>query len=94
MNDDELAEGITLLAETEGIFTETAGGVTVAVTRKLIEQGHIPRDESVVISITGNGLKTQEAVANRLRDRAIIEADADEFDRLLAAASPVAESAG
>lgn len=94
VNDDELAEGITLLAETEGIFTETAGGVTVAVTRKLIEQGHIPRDESVVISITGNGLKTQEAVANRLRDRAIIEADADEFDRLLAAASPVAESAG
>ena len=46
-----------LLAETEGIFTETAGGVTLAVAKKLIEQGRIPRDESVVVSITGLGLK-------------------------------------
>jgi threonine synthase len=83
VTDDELVEGIQLLAETEGIFTETAGGVTVAVARKLIEQGRIPPDESVVISITGNGLKTQEAVVNHLRERSIIEADADQFDRLL-----------
>jgi len=60
--DEEIIHGIKLLAETEGIFTETAGGVTVAVARKLIEQGRIPRDESLVISITGNGLKTQEVV--------------------------------
>ena len=51
-----------LLARTEGIFAETAGGVTVAVTRKLIEQGRIPRDEEIVLCITGNGLKTQDAV--------------------------------
>jgi threonine synthase len=66
VTDDEIVEGIKLLAATEGIFTETAGGVTVAVTKKLIEQGVIPRDESIVISITGNGLKTQEAVQERI----------------------------
>ena len=59
-SDDEIIEAMKLLGETEGIFTETAGGVTVAVTKKLIEQGVIPRDESTVICITGNGLKTQE----------------------------------
>ena len=64
--DDEIVEGMKLLARTEGIFTETAGGVTVAVAKKLIEQGVIPRDESIVISITGNGLKTQEPIANRV----------------------------
>jgi threonine synthase len=62
VSDDEIIEGIKLLAVTEGIFTETAGGVTVAVTKKLIRQKVIPREESIVISITGNGLKTQEAV--------------------------------
>ncbi|MDI6731355.1 MAG: threonine synthase [Candidatus Margulisbacteria bacterium] len=62
VSDDEIVEGIKLLAATEGIFTETAGGVTVAVTKKLIEQGRMPRDESILIAITGNGLKTQEAV--------------------------------
>jgi len=64
--DDEIVKGIKLLASTEGIFTETAGGVTVAVAKKLIEQGVIPKDESIVISITGNGLKTQEAVQNHI----------------------------
>ena len=55
-----------LLAETEGIFTEPAGGTTVAVTKKLIQQGRIPRDESIVISVTGNGYKTLEAVLDTL----------------------------
>ena len=55
VTDEELVEGIKLLAETEGIFTETAGGVTVGVTKKLIEQGRIARDECIVISVTGNG---------------------------------------
>ena len=82
--DDEIIEAIKLLAETEGIFTETAGGVTLAVTKKLIEQGRIPRDESVVVSITGNGLKTQEALAGRLRERSIVEAKIADFDALLA----------
>ncbi|MGB9613270.1 MAG: threonine synthase [Candidatus Margulisiibacteriota bacterium] len=66
VTDEEIVEGIKLLASTEGIFTETAGGVTVAVTRKLIEQGIIPKDESIVISVTGNGLKTQEAVQHHI----------------------------
>lgn len=82
--DEEIIEGIRLLAETEGVFTETAGGATVAVTRKLVEQGRIPPDESVVICITGNGLKTQEAVSGHLPERAIIQARLADFDALLA----------
>ncbi len=62
VTNEEIVEGIKLLAQTEGIFTETAGGVTVGVARKLIQQGRIPADEPIVICITGNGLKTQEAV--------------------------------
>lgn len=58
----EIREGIRLLAETEGLFTETAGGVTVAVLRKLVQSGRIDRRERVVLYITGNGLKTVEAV--------------------------------
>jgi threonine synthase len=64
--DEEIIEAMKLLAETEGVFTETAGGVTLAVTKKLVEQGVIQRDESVVVCITGNGLKTQEPLLNRL----------------------------
>src|SRR5205085_10170426 len=66
VTDDEVIEGIRLLGRTEGIFTETAGGVTVAVTRKLTEQGRFGENDVVVIAITGNGLKTQEAVADEL----------------------------
>jgi threonine synthase len=62
----EIVEAIKLLARTEGIWTETAGGVTLAVTKKLIEQGRIARDEQVVVCVTGNGLKTVEAVAQRV----------------------------
>jgi threonine synthase len=58
----EIVDGIALLAETEGIFTEAAGGVTVAATRRLIARGALPRDESIVICITGNGYKTVEVV--------------------------------
>jgi threonine synthase len=66
VSDDEIIEGIRLLAESEGIFTEPAGGTTVAATRQLIERGAIPRDESIVICITGNGYKTTEALDGRL----------------------------
>ena len=66
VSDEEIVEAIKLLSETEGIFTETAGGVTLGVTKKLIEQGRIPKDESIVVCITGNGLKTQEAVAEKI----------------------------
>lgn len=64
--DEEIVEAIKLLAKTEGIFTETAGGVTLAAAKKLIEKKIIPHDESIVICITGNGLKTQEAVHKHL----------------------------
>jgi len=61
--DQEIVDGIRLLARTEGIFAETAGGVVVAATEKLIRSGKLPSNESIVLCITGNGLKTQEAIA-------------------------------
>ncbi len=63
--DAEIVDAITLLAETEGIFTETAGGVTVASARKLCAQGRIKPEETTVLCITGNGLKTTDALAGR-----------------------------
>src|SRR6185295_14788831 len=62
VTDDEVREGIKLLAEQEGIFAETAGGVTVGVAKKLIASGKIPAKDSAVLCITGNGLKTMDAV--------------------------------
>ena len=66
MTDDEIRDAIKLLAETEGIFAETAGGVTVGVAKKLIAFGKIPRDDSAVLCVTGNGLKTLDAVRRPL----------------------------
>lgn len=83
VSDAEIAEGMTLLARTEGIFAETAGGVTVAVTRKLIEQGRIPRDEEIVICVTGNGLKTQDAIADVVERPAVIAPSLEEFEPLV-----------
>ncbi len=83
VTDDEIIDAMKLLAETEGIFAETAGGVTLGVTKKLIEQGRIPRDESIVVSITGNGLKTQEALAGKIAEPPVIGARLAEFDALL-----------
>ncbi len=82
--DDEVVDGIKLLAETTGIFAETAGGVTVACTRKLIESGKIPRDESAVLCITGHGLKTQEAIIGKVGEPRIIGASLREFEALVA----------
>jgi len=65
-SDKEILEAIKLLAQTEGIFTETAGGVTFACAKKLIEKGIINKDEEIVVGITGNGLKTHEALLNNL----------------------------
>ena len=83
VTDDELIEGIKLLAENEGIFTETAGGVTVAVTKKLIEQGRIDKNSSTVLCITGNGLKTLDAVVNHVSKPDIIEPKLSEFEHLV-----------
>ncbi|HKP86709.1 MAG TPA: threonine synthase [Blastocatellia bacterium] len=81
VTDEEIVAGIRLLAETEGIYTETAGGVTVAVTKKLIEQGRIKPDDLTVIAITGNGLKTQEAV--RLAPPVVIEPRLKQFEQAI-----------
>jgi threonine synthase len=80
-SDQEIVAGIRLLAETEGIFAETAGGVTIAVTRKLIEQGRINADDLTVIAITGNGLKTPEAAG--LPEPILIEPKIAQFDRVV-----------
>ncbi|MBI3949584.1 MAG: threonine synthase [Acidobacteria bacterium] len=79
--DEEILQGIALLAETEGVFSETAGGTTVAVTRKLVEQGHIHPDDLTVISITGHGLKTVEACQT---DQLVcIEAKLSQFEEII-----------
>ena len=80
--DGEIIAAIELLARTEGIFTEPAGGTTVAVTKKLIEQGRIPRDEPIVICITGNGYKTLEAVRDTVESPFTISARLADFDEL------------
>ena len=82
VTDQEIIDGIKLLAETEGVFTETAGGVTIAVTKKLVEKGVLPKDESIVVAITGNGLKTQEAITNDVSRPHIIDANLEEFEEL------------
>jgi threonine synthase len=81
--DEEIVEGMKLLASTEGIFSETAGGVTIAAAKRLIAQGRIPRDESLVLCITGNGLKTQEAVASSLKVRLHIKPTLRAFDEAM-----------
>jgi threonine synthase len=63
VSDPEIIDSIKLLAQTEGIFAETAGGVTAGVAAKLIQQGRIQPDETTVVCITGNGLKTTDAIA-------------------------------
>ncbi|MBF0472160.1 MAG: threonine synthase [Nitrospirae bacterium] len=84
VTDAEIIDGIKLLARTEGIFAETAGGVTVAVTKKLIEQGVIGADETTVICVTGNGLKTQEALAGHTQLPYHIKPKFDSFEEVLA----------
>jgi len=84
VSDDEVVEGIKLLAETEGIFAETAGGVVIAGLRRLVAQGHVQPDELVVAFITGAGLKTQEAVLDRLVPCLVIEPHLASFEEAIA----------
>ncbi len=81
--DPEVVDGIKLLARTEGIFAETAGGVTIAVLRKLARQGVFDPEDSVVAYITGNGLKTQEAVAGALDLPVRIDPTLESFEKNL-----------
>src|ERR1700685_588025 len=80
--DPEIIDAIKLLARTEGIFAEPAGGTTLAVAIKLVRQGRIKPDETVVVSITGNGYKTLEAVASAIEQPSIIDARLKDFDAL------------
>ena len=80
VTDEEIKDGIRLLAETTGIFTETAGGVTTAVLKKLAERGDIGRDERVVVVITGEGLKTLDAIRDSVSAR-IVEPTTASFEQ-------------
>ena len=81
--DHEIIEAMKLLAKTEGIFSETAGGVTLAVAKKLVESGKIGRDEVTVLCITGNGLKTQEALSGMMVSPYYIMPNLASFEEIL-----------
>jgi len=83
VSDEEIVEAIKLLAKTEGIFAETAGGVTLGSAIKLIKNGHINKDDRVVLCITGNGLKTQEALAGHTIEPYYIEPNLESFENVL-----------
>ncbi|GBD92652.1 threonine synthase [bacterium BMS3Abin05] len=83
VSDREIVDAIKLLAVTEGIFTETAGGVTIGVLKKMVEEKEIRPDELTVACITGQGLKTIEALSERDYPIPVIEADYDQFEALL-----------
>jgi threonine synthase len=90
VTDEEILEGVKLLARTEGIFTEPAGGTEIAVAKKLIESGRIPKDESIVVSITGNGYKTLETIAASVEKPYTINATLNNFDELYRDLNPPA----
>jgi threonine synthase len=83
VTDDEIVEGMRLLARTEGIFGETAGGVTVGVLRKLLASGQLDPDAETVIFNTGDGLKTLDAVAPVVSPSVTIPPSADAFRAFL-----------
>ena len=84
VSDAEIVEGIRLLAETEGVFAETAGGVTVGVLKHLVENGAIGPDDVTVALITGNGLKTQEAIDSQTADSFAVKPTITSFEQVLA----------
>jgi threonine synthase len=83
VTDDEIRDGIRMLAECEGIFAETAGGVTVGVAKKLIASGKIPASDSAVLCITGNGLKTLEAMVGHVGQTREIRPSLREFEAMM-----------
>jgi len=84
VTDAEIRDAIKLLSECEGIFAETAGGVTVAVAKKLIASGKIPAKDAAVLCVTGNGLKTLDAVTGHCGQPREIRPSLREFESLLA----------
>lgn len=89
-SDDEILDAIELLAHTEGIFTEPAGGTTLAGTKKLIERGVIKPDESVVVVITGNGYKTADVMRDRMPESIQIGKGVKDFEAVMAGAPVLA----
>jgi threonine synthase len=85
VTDEEIVEGIRLLARTEGIFTETAGGVTVATAKKLIETGKLDPDAETVLLITGDGLKTLDAIEGKVGPKATVAATVEAVSQALEA---------
>jgi threonine synthase len=92
VSDPEVVDSIQLLAETEGVFTETAGGVTVGCTRKLVQDGRITPDETTVVCITGNGLKTTDALNGAYEADDAIAPKLTEFERFLSNTLEVPEA--
>ena len=84
VSDPEILSAIELLAATEGIFTEPAGGTTLAATKVLIKRGVIKANESVVVCITGNGYKTAEVMRDRVSKPVTIGRSLAEFERVVA----------
>ena len=93
VTDDEVRDGIRMLAECEGIFAETAGGVTVGVAKKLIASGKIPANNSAVLCITGNGLKTLEAMVGHVGQTREIRPSLREFEAMMKDEEKVAVAA-
>lgn len=83
VTDKETIEAIRLLAETEGVFAEPAGGVTIAVLRKLLEKGKIDPEESVVCCVTGSGFKAIETIRNTIQQPCTVEPSLKELTRIL-----------
>ncbi len=81
--DPEIVEGIRMLAEFSGIFTETAGGVTVAAARHLAADGRLGRDDEIVLCLTGNGMKTIEALEHAFEPMPVINPTLGDLERLL-----------
>jgi len=94
VSDAEVVDSIQLLAESEGVFTETAGGVTVGCARKLYHDGRISPDETTVLCITGNGLKTTDALADSYESEAAIAPKLIEFERFLENTLELPEAVG
>src|SRR6266446_5511431 len=93
VSDPEIIAGIKRLAETEGVFTETAGGVTAGVTQKLIREGRIHADETTVVCITGNGLKTTDAIAAEFPVAEAIAPRLDAFEAYIESQLPATAAA-
>jgi threonine synthase len=85
VSDDEVVAGIKLLAETEGVFAETAGGVVISSLKQLVASGAVHPDETVVAFITGGGLKTQEAVTDHVIQPLHISPTVESFEEKLLA---------